>query len=312
MKSILITGVSGFLGGYVAQAAKDSGLRVFGLDRGAPEAKVGRTLDGFTLGELDASSLAAALAVQKPQFCVHCAGGASVPSSLQDPDRDFENGPRATFKLLDLLRRRAPDCRVVFLSSAAVYGNPESLPVSESAACRPMSPYGWHKWMSELVCQEFAEIFKSQVLVARVFSAYGVGLRKQVLWDLCGRMALPGEVVLQGTGRETRDFIHACDVAQAVLLVLRSGGKAGTVYNVGSGKATEIGQLAEWMNKGFGDPKRMVRFSGILPQGTPAKWRADISQLRTLGFEPRMDVHEGVCDYVKWWQGLPAPAVASN
>jgi len=78
-------------------------------------------------------------------------------------------------------------CKYLHISSAAVYGNPKQLPVKETDNCQPLSPYGWHKWMSELICQEYFRLYNIRSLIVRPFSVYGPGLRKQLFWDLYGK-----------------------------------------------------------------------------------------------------------------------------
>jgi UDP-glucose 4-epimerase len=99
------------------------------------------------------------LAAERPQVCIHCAGRASVPQSMKDPAPDFRDNTALTFELLNLLRQYVPGCRFLLLSSAAVYGNPRSLPVGEGDEVRPVSPYGFHKRQCELLCQEFSSIY---------------------------------------------------------------------------------------------------------------------------------------------------------
>ncbi len=120
----------------------------------------------------------------KPDVCIHAAGRASVPQSMADPASDYSDGPALTLAVLDALRRCVPDCAFVLLSSAAVYGNPPILPVNEEQAPNPISAYGYHKWQSEILCQEFASLFGIRAISVRLFSVYGAGLRRQVMWDL--------------------------------------------------------------------------------------------------------------------------------
>jgi UDP-glucose 4-epimerase len=189
----------------------------------------------------------------------------------------------------------------VFLSSAAVYGAPRQQPITEEHPLAPASPYGHHKKLCEAVCAEFTQIFSVRTACLRIFSAYGPGLRRQVVWDICAKAVHESEVVLQGTGTESRDFIHAQDVASAVHLVACTAPMQGEVYNVASGQDIRIETVARHLLERLAPGKRL-RVTGVLPPGTPRQWRADIGRLRQLGFAPQVPFEQGLNDVVTWYQ----------
>lgn len=294
VKNVLITGASGFLGRHVAREFIKTGWRVIGIDTASPENA------GLPFGadyhkmQLPSAALGKLIESERPDVCIHCAGRASVPFSVEDPAADFASNTALTFEILDSLRLRAPACRFVFLSSAAVYGNVSSLPVSEHHATRPLSPYGYHKLQSELLCEEFHRVFGIPTASARIFSAYGAGLRRQVVWDICSKLLLgKGEIRLIGTGNESRDFIHASDVARALALLARAAPCEGERYNLGSGEETTISTLVELIKDAIGREAR-VTFSGEIRKGDPANWCADIQRVRELGFSPAVSLEEGL------------------
>jgi UDP-glucose 4-epimerase len=234
-----------------------------------------------------------------PHACIHCAGGASVDDSMRNPEADFLAGPVITFELLEAVRRLTPECLVVLLSSAAVYGNPDALPVSESQPPSPLSPYGFHKLQCEQLCTEYHRVYGTATAIARIFSAYGAGLRKQVLWDI-SRAALANErLLLRGTGNESRDFVHGRDVAAGLRAIAENGSRAAAVYNLASGEETTIRSLAALLLDAMGIQRR-VGFDGIVPPGTPLNWRADIREIEGLGFAPRVTLAEGVTSFARW------------
>lgn len=144
--------------------------------------------------------------------CINCSGAANVPFSLEKPLHDFQLNTLNVFKILDAIRRYNPECKFLNLSSAAVYGNPVSLPVTESQAVAPVSPYGMHKAMAENICEEFYRFWGVSTCSVRIFSAYGPGLKKQLLWDISCKLLNDGPLHLFGTGEETRDFIYISDL----------------------------------------------------------------------------------------------------
>jgi UDP-glucose 4-epimerase len=301
-KTLLITGVSGFIGAYVAAAAQREGWPVIGIDRIKPSQPVLDCLTEFQPASLGRESIVGLIQRHAPAVCIHCAGQASVPQSFEIPLADFEAGPQATIALFEQLRKHAPQCRVVMLSSAAVYGNPRELPIHETHAVAPLSPYGWHKLIAEQLCREYHNLFNLPVAIVRIFSAYGEGLRRQVCWDLCEKFAQPSEVVLQGTGVESRDFIHASDIAQGLLAVAERGQMNGRIYNLANGEEVQISQVAEQIRTALGMAERSFHFSGDLPLGTPVRWRADITSVRQLRFAPAQTFATGIANYVMWWK----------
>lgn len=296
MKTVLVTGVAGFLGRAIARQVARDGWRVIGIDD--VPAENAPTITRFVRLKLPAD-LSPLLREEQPAACIHCAGRASVPLSMRDPAGDFAGNVSLTFEVLEALRRHAPACRFVLLSSAAVYGDPASLPVSEEAPVAPVSPYGWHKRQAELLCEEFTRVFAVPTSVLRIFSAYGPGLRRQVVWDICERLLTSGRLELRGTGAESRDFIHAADVAHAVRVVLERGQGNADIFNVAAGRETTIAELAALAARALGIDVS-AQFDGIATPGQPHHWRADIRRIGALGFTPRVALEEGVQGVAEW------------
>lgn len=290
-RKILVTGSGGFLGGRMAGVCEAMGNRVLRVGRG----------DGFFDAGIE--GMVDWFRREKPEWVVHAAGGASVGAAMENPQRDFESGPVLLERLLEGIRRGWPETRIVFLSSAAVYGQPEKLPVDEETVCSPISAYGYHKRLSELLIEQYARVHGVRGASARIFSAYGEGLRKQVLWDLCVRSGEEGEeLIVQGTGKETRDFIEASDVVLGVRLILENGAMKGEVYNLAGGREIEIGWVAQQILRRIA-PHKVLRFSGEVPQGVPRCWRADLRRLQGLGFVPQVHFERGLEKYLDWYVG---------
>lgn len=119
----------------------------------------------------------------QPDVLFHCAGSALPAKSFTSPSHDFQCAVPVVQHLLEAVRRSAPVAHIVLLSSAAVYGQPVAFPISEDVPPAPVSPYGFHKWLGEILAREYAEIYGMRISSARIFSAYGPRLTKQVVWD---------------------------------------------------------------------------------------------------------------------------------
>lgn len=275
------------------------GWSVIGTGTSSAENAPVSSLTRYERLELPSPLLSNLVREVKPDICIHCAGRASVPLSLKHPSEDFQANIVCTFNLLETLRMYAPDCRLIYLSSAAVYGNPESLPVRENQELVPISPYGFHKLISEQLCKEFYTVFGLRTAVARIFSAYGPGLRRQVVWDISYKALTQPKIQLQGTGSESRDFIHVRDVVNSLYLIAEKSPFAADVYNIASGQETTIRDLAQLIIKKL---KKDIglEFDGNSPSGNPINWKACINGIEKLGFRPEFSIEQGISIYSQW------------
>jgi UDP-glucose 4-epimerase len=283
--SVLVTGAFGFLGTWISERLANEGWTVFRAGR--PETEIPST-------EFDAL-----LRRSETAAVVHCAAPASVPASIQAPARDRSGSLGVLAPLLRRLEELPIPPRFVLLSSAAVYGQPAELPISEEAPLEPMSPYGANRAESEVLVHEYARRSGAAATALRIFSAYGEGLRRQLLWDVSTKALAGGAVTLHGTGRETRDFVHAADVAQAVSIVLQYGTKLEGAYNVGAGRQFTVEELAHGLVDALGTNNSIV-FSGAARVGDPVHWEADISRIAALGYSVDVSIEHGLEQYARW------------
>jgi UDP-glucose 4-epimerase len=305
VRRALITGAAGFLGTYVATACRKQGIEIHGVDLHPP--RVRDEWATFRLGRVEDQDLAGLLESSDFTYCFHLAGGASVRDSMVDPIRDFDAVMPSTVRVLHAMGTSRTKAVLVVFSSAAVYGHPVRLPITEDDAPKPLSPYGVHKLLVETLSEQYSRLFGLKVVVVRIFSAFGDGLRKQLFWDICEkrRDAITSgsrEIRLSGTGEETRDFIHAEDVADAALLCAKAQSVVHgfDTYNVASGVGTSIASAARAL-LGNAD-KLSIIFNGQERPGDPHHWVADISKLRGLGFRPSRSLADGLPAYLRWYE----------
>lgn len=303
-KRTLITGAGGFLGSHIASHLGENGHRIAAVGRfatlpGMMEIPNLWKLCGMTLPD---HRFKDAVREFQPTLVVHCAGTASVANSVEAPYTDFHRTAEVCADVLETLRTCAAGCHFILLSSAAVYGNPQALPVTEETSLRPISPYGYHKLICELLAEEYRTLHGIPTAVLRIFSAYGEGLRRQVIHDLFQKFADPKSNVVEifGTGEETRDFIHASDVARIVELIAETG--VSDVFNAASGSETSVRQLAAMISSEFGLQKEII-FNGMRRPGDPVNWRADVSRLSAIGFRPMVTLQAGIAAYQRWYRG---------
>jgi UDP-glucose 4-epimerase len=298
MSTLLITGVAGFLGRAFAREFAAAGWDILGTDIAAPENVPLDLLRSYHPLALPSSQLIEILATHRPDLVIHSAGRASVPLSFESPDADFSSGPVVTANVLESIRRSGITTKLIFCSSAAVYGDPQSLPVNEDFLIAPISPYGYHKRIAELLCEQYSTCFGLPTAVMRIFSAYGPGLRRQVVYDTC-RQAIQGHISLYGSGAESRDFIHCADVAKAARCIAENARMQGDVYNVANGEETTVAALASLV-RSQSVPTTTLAFRHQKSHGMPQRWLADIQKLRSLGFAPSVSFEKGVAGVLKW------------
>ena len=278
---ILITGSRGFVGASFGNFAAASGYELLGIsrssqpDRGWP----GRHIQG----DAARADLAPIIRDFNPDLLLQAAGSASVGASIADPVGDFRATAVTLINVLEGVRRSGREPLVVFPSSAAVYGNPASLPVGEDAPCAPISPYGFHKTACEILAREYSQCLGLSAVVCRLFSLFGSRQRRLLAWEIYAQLAGKADTLeLQGTGAETRDFLHSDDLARAILMLspVVPRGEC-TVLNVASGRETPILQLAETMHAMVA-PEKKITCRGVARPGDPHRWCAEITRLRSL------------------------------
>jgi nucleoside-diphosphate-sugar epimerase len=277
--TLLVTGGGGFLGAAVALHWSRAGGRAIGLVR-AGRASIEAVETHVT--DYAPDHLARLIDETAPIALVHAAGTASVAASLADPAGDFAGSVALSQAVFEGVRRSRRSPPVVYLSSAAVYGSPEEMPIAEEAPLRPVSPYGHHKMMVELLAREYASCFGLRTRALRLFSIFGAGQRRLLLWELFGQFAKQERVRVLGTGDEIRDYMHVDDVAAAVIALLPGGEEGGfDAVNVASGRAVTVRALAELVKASLGSAAEIVYGTEPRP-GDPPRWVADIGRMRRL------------------------------
>ena len=292
---ILLIGSKGFIGQHLKKYFISRQHQVWGADVIVEYAHA----EQYFLIDASNADYHAVFQEQVFDICINCSGAASVPDSLIHPIRDFNLNAGNVFKLLDAIRMYQPICRFINLSSAAVYGNPTSMPVTENSVVAPLSPYGFHKQASEKICEEFFRFFGIATCSLRIFSAYGEGLKKQLFWDLFQKTKSASPVSLFGTGKESRDFIYIQDLVQAIDLITQYVDFKGQAINIANGEEVFIEDCVKTFYGYFDEPVK-YHFVGQVREGDPNNWVADISTLQQLGYHQQHRLADGLKKYYEW------------
>lgn len=285
MARFLITGSQGFIGGNFLRAAVSAGHTVLGL--GHASRNVVAPGGEFIQVDLIESDVSGIIRDFAPDVLFHAAGSASVIDSIESPLVDLRKSILTWATTLEGIRQSGVRPLILFPSSAAVYGNPRELPIREDARDGPISPYGYHKAACELLAKEYCICFGLDITVCRLFSVFGPAQKRLLIWELFEQAAgSASEMLLKGTGDESRDYIHVEDLTEALLRIVAKRLEGGIprsfeVINVASGSETPVFEVAKQI-RDIVAPGKAISAAGRERAGDPSRWCADISVLRSL------------------------------
>ncbi|MBX4187016.1 MAG: UDP-glucose 4-epimerase GalE [Candidatus Doudnabacteria bacterium] len=303
-KKILVTGGAGYIGSHTVKLLQASGYNVLVLDN-LSTGHSDRVSCPLIIGDLGDKKLLAKIFMDHDiDAVIHFAGSIIVEESVLFPDKYFENNVANGLNLLDAMAARGVH-KIIFSSSAAVYGEPHYVPVDEDHPKKPVNPYGETKWIFEKILKWYGEAFGISSVSLRYFNASGASLDSSLgedapvvthLISKVLRVAAMEEEVLKIFGNDyptfdgtcVRDYIHVEDLAQAHQLALKKlDSETGVFnYNVGTGKGRSV---AEVVNACVEITRRMIPivYSPRRP-GDPAVLVADATKIRTeLGFDAK-------------------------
>jgi UDP-glucose 4-epimerase len=301
-KNVLVLGGLGFVGRHVCQQFSQQGFIVYGIGHGHISSE-NQSLWG--INQWIESEITESILLEKfgdKSFCavIHCAGSGAVSLSYSNPADDYHRSTTSVIAGLEFVRvSQSKNTRFVLASSAAVYGNQEVI-LTESSPIQPISPYGIHKRVAEMVCEEYASFFSVKCSVVRLFSVYGNTLKKQLLWDACNKIK-NGTPEFFGTGDEMRDWIHVTDSADLLFLsALNQEQCQFEIYNGGSAHASthEVLQSLSVLMKS----EKKLTFNGTAHTGNPISLLTSIEKAKIkLGWLPKVLMQDGLYEYVNWY-----------
>ena len=268
-KSILVTGGAGFIGSHLNKKLSSlaGNLIVYdNLSNGKVENV--KHLPKVHFVKADILDLKKLHSQEKADVIYHLAAQVVVPYSMENPIEDFETNARGTLNVLE--KARKDDARVVFASSAAVYGNTTQLPTPETNGFSPDSCYGLSKVVGEEYCNMYSKQYGLDITILRFANVYGPKCHG-VIEDFLNKISRnPEELEIIGTGMQSRDFVHVYDVVEALILSATSEVAIGDTFNIGFGKTTTIIDLAKIILKILGLTEKTV----LKPTNVP--WQGDI------------------------------------
>ncbi len=314
MKKILVTGVAGFVGSYLAEGLLERGDAVVGIDDfndyydpAVKRRNLGLALENpaFRLEKLDIrdeAALRAVFAREEPEVVVHLAARAGVRPSLENPKLYHEVNVMGGQHVLDACRDFKPS-HLVCASSSSVYGGSTEVPFKETdPVMRPISPYAATKRMSELQAHVYHHLYGLKVTLLRFFTVYGPRQRPDMAIHKFTQKILAGEAIpVFGDGSTKRDYTYVDDVVDGVLRAVDRPMDY-EIVNIGEHATTSLAELIALIEKHLG--REAIIDRKPLQPGDVSVTYADISKARALlGYNPGFTMDEGIARFVAWYGG---------
>jgi len=309
-KKILVTGGAGYIGSITVQVLKKAGFEPIIFDNLVTGHKESIAQEKFYQGDLvkDFNLLEKVLKEEKPEAVIHFAAMSLVGESVQNPQKYFTNNLKGVLNLLEMMMKNKV-LKIVFSSTAAVYGEPQKIPIEEDDPKAPTSPYGESKLMIEKILDWYGRAYGLNSVALRYFNACGAMLDGSLgedhhpethLIPAAMQAALAKKAFkLFGNDYPTkdgtciRDYIHVLDLAEAHLLALNNSSKGFSYYNVGTNQGFSVLEVLDMIKKisGIdfpisikarrrGDPVRLIAKAEKIKK--ELGWRAEYSDLKTI------------------------------
>lgn len=314
---VLVTGLGGFAGRWLAEALRASGHVVYGLGRGGPGAAVTPLVADFRRADVtDRAAMEAAIGDILPDAVVHLAALTDPATAEREVGATYRTNLGGTLVVLGTLRDRAPRARLLLASTSLVYGavEPGDLPVRETTPLRPTGIYGASKAAAEIAALQWSRAYGLDVVVARPFNHIGPGQRPDfvcaaIASQLAAIEAGRREPVLRlGNLDPVRDFLDVRDVAAGYVALLERG-RRGEVYNLCAGEGVSIAELVALF--------RTLARVPVQVRSEPGRRRAlDVERIvgsheratAATGWEPRVPLLESLREVLEDWRRRPASA----
>jgi UDP-glucose 4-epimerase len=311
LKRVLVTGGAGFIGSNLVRVVRGvTGADVVVLDNLSSGYR--ENLDGqrvtFVEGDVRNAD-AVRSAVDGCDTVFHLAASVGNTRSIDHPIADSETNVLGTLNVLEAARHAGAG-KVVYSSSAGIFGELKTLPIREDHPIDPDTPYGASKLGGEKLCLAYAKLYPMECVALRYFNVYGPHQRYDAYGNVIpifAHRALHGEpITIYGDGEQTRDFVNVRDVAAANLAAARTAGVSGA-FNVASGTRITINRLAQLVVAASGASGGVVH--GHPRKGDVRHSLADISAAReAFGYAPSVTLEIGLPEYMTWCRGVLAPA----
>ncbi len=299
-RSYLVTGGAGFIGSHITEALVKQGGRVKVLDNFATGKRenIDPFLDDLELVEGDLRNLEdVRKAVKGVEVVLHQGALPSVPKSVEDPVGSNESNITGTLNCL-IASRDAGVRRVVYAASSSAYGDSPTLPKEETMKPEPLSPYAIQKYVGELYCRNFYQLYGLETVSLRYFNVFGprqdpTSQYAAVIPRFITALAAGKAPTIYGDGEQSRDFTYVDNVVHANLLAAHAEGAAGEMMNFACGKRCTLNELLEQIQRIM-----QTRIEPVYTDPRPGDVKHSLADTRKsrqlLGYEPHVSLEEGL------------------
>jgi UDP-glucose 4-epimerase len=303
-KKVAVTGGLGFIGSHLIGKLNENNDVVIVDNQSSGNIKNIEELD-FTRIDTDFSDITQAkleMIFEDVDYVFHMAAVTSVLQSITDPIQSNEVNITGTLKVLEAAKICGVK-KLVLSSSSAVYGETETIPISEKNPVNPLSPYAVTKATGELYCKVYSEIYDLSTIALRYFNVFGPKQDPKsqyaaVIPIFIDKLLKNESPIIYGDGEQTRDFVSVKQVVEANILAAESD-KNGSC-NIGLGKSTSVNQLFEMIKEIMGkdiEPIYENERAGEIKHSV-----ADISKAKTIGYTPENNFFEDLTETVEWFE----------
>lgn len=233
----------------------------------------------------------------KPNVIIHCAGSGSVTKSIQNPKIDYEKNVNTTKELIKFISELTKKPKVIMFSTAAVYGNSCE---KNKKQLKPISPYGRNKLKSENILLKKSKKFKFELIILRFYSIYGVGLKKQLIWDVCEKINNKIND-FYGSGNEMRSWINIKDVNRLIQFLIKKGNISNQILDISGNNVVKNKFLVKKLFKLL-NINKVPYFNKKNKRGDPIDQIFNNSILKNLGWKPKINLSNGLKEYVQWYK----------
>lgn len=291
-KKILITGVYGFIGFALFKKLKKKNI-VFGIGNKKKELK--KNYKNLTNNKITFQNLTKLKF--KPDTIINCAGSSSVTFSNNFPKKDYENNVGTIVELIKFTKTLSTKTKIINISSAAVYGERKN---KNFFNCNPISNYGKNKLQAENLLKLYStkKLFKCVNL--RIFSIYGEGLKKQLLWDACNKI-LHKNYIFYGSGKEIRSWINIKDALRFIVNSEKITGYNCPAIDISGNNFLTNFKILKILFKFFKVTKN-PKFLRINRKGDPFYQIANTNKIKKLGWKEKVSINEGILSYINWFK----------
>ncbi|SRR5579884_1302150 len=306
--SILVTGAAGFIGHHLVKELVRQGQELVlidnfssanrkSIDELAKFADRGRV---YRADVRDKKAIYGIVENEKPKACIHLAAKVSVTESIKEPFETIDVNVNGTMVMLEACARNKVET-FVFASSAAVYGDKSSFPISEDSSLEPLSPYGASKVAGEILVSTYSKAAKIRNgLSLRFFNVYGEGQNPEyagVISKFVERFSKGLPPLIYGDGKQTRDFVSVREVVNAIILA--AGSKVSGEFNIGTGKPVSIRELAAKLAKEFGMPRLEPVYQKPRNGEIQNSYASIDKASRLLGFLPEIELDRELSGFAR-------------